>query len=731
VAKKFPFYKQLDTMDCGPTCLRMICSYYGKNYNLQYLRDITYQDREGVSLHAISEAAENLGLRTLAVKVDYMTLVDEVPLPCIAHWKHNHFVVVYKATKSHVWVADPGKEKLKYTRAEFEKGWLATVQDGTGEGILLALETSPEFFDLPEPPKEKKLGAKFIWAYLRPYRPMLFQVILGLFLGSFLMLIFPFLTQAIVDIGIGTRDLSFIYLILLAQLVLFVSSTAIAAVRSWLLLHIGARMNIALLSDFLIKLTRMPIRFFESKMIGDLLQRMSDHYRIELFLTSNGLRTMFSMLNLIVFGIVLLIYSQLIFGVFFAGSLIYIAWSLFFIKKRRIIDYKKFEAHAANQNALLEILNGMQEIKLQNSERRKRWNWERVQAKLFKTNVEGLAIEQYQTIGASFVNELKNIIISFLAAKSVIDGDLTLGMMLSVQYIIGQLNVPLLEFIQFLQSAQDASISLERMGEIHNKNDEIQAAEQQTAYIPEHGDFEFKNVWFRYGDSSAPWALKDISLKIPRGKVTAIVGSSGSGKTTLVKLLLRFYETNQGDISIGKTSISGIANRFWRSRCGAVMQDGFIFSDTIANNIGVSEDMVDRAKLLKAVHIANIQDFIEDLPLGYNTKVGASGIGLSQGQKQRLLIARAVYKNPEFLFFDEATNALDAENEKVIVENLNEFSQGKTVIVVAHRLSTVKDADQIIVMEKGELVEIGNHQTLTEKRGRYYQLIKNQLELGA
>jgi ATP-binding cassette subfamily B protein len=461
------------------------------------------------------------------------------------------------------------------------------------------------------------------------------------------------------------------------------------------------------------------------------MQRMSDHYRIEAFLTSNGLRALFSMVNLVVFGAILLSYSPLIFLVFFVASIIYIAWSLFFIKKRRTIDYKKFEAHSSNQNAILEILNGMQEIKLQNCERRKRWNWERVQARLFKVSLQGLAVEQYQTLGASFVNELKNILISFLAAKAVIDGNMTLGMMMSVQYIIGQLNVPLLEFIHFLQSGQDAAISMERMSEIHNQTDEVQNAQHQISHIPEQGNFEFKNIWFRYGDSSSPWAVKDVTLTIPRGKTTAIVGSSGSGKTTLVKLLLRFYEPTEGDLSLGNSSIAGIHNRFWRSRCGAVMQDGFVFSDTIASNIAVSDDIVDRAKLLRAVHVANIQSFIEDLPLGYNTKIGAAGVGLSQGQKQRLLIARAVYKNPEFLFFDEATNALDAENERVIVQNLDEFNQGKTVIVVAHRLSTVRNADQIVVMDKGEIVEIGNHETLVANRGKYYHLIKNQLELGA
>ena len=707
----------------------MIAKYYGKSYSLESLRDRTFKDRTGVSLHAISEAAESIGFRSIAVQVDYETLLEDVPLPCIAHWRQNHFVVVYKVTKKHVWVADPGKTNLKYTRKEFEDGWLSSIQDGSGEGILLALEAAPEFYDI-EAPKETKLGLRFVLGYLRPYRALIVQLFIGLLLGSMLQLVFPFLTQAIVDIGIGTRDIAFIYLILMAQLMIFVSSATVNVIRSWILLHIGARLNIALLSDFLIKLTKMPIRFFESKMIGDLMQRMRDHYRIELFLTSNGLRTFFSLITLLVFGIVLFIYSTTIFLIFFLSSIFYIAWSLFFIRRRKIIDYKKFDANSANQDSILELLQGMQEIKLQNCERRKRWNWERVQARLFKISIEGLSLEQYQGIGASVINEFKNILISFMAAKSVIDGDMTLGMMMSVQYIIGQMNMPLIEFISFLQTGQDAAISLERMGEIHNKKDEVQTATHQTEHIPESGDFQFKGLWFRYGDSSSPWALKDINVTIPRGKVTAIVGGSGSGKTTLVKLLLRFYDPTQGDISLGNNSISGIHNRFWRSQCGAVMQDGYIFSDTIAGNIGVSDDIVDKTKLLQAVHIANIREFIEELPIGYNTKIGGSGVGLSQGQKQRLLIARAVYKNPEFLFFDEATNALDAENEKIIVGNLAQFFHEKTVIVVAHRLSTVKNADQIIVMDKGEVVEIGTHKELVDLRGKYYNLIKNQLELG-
>lgn len=730
MAKKFPFFRQLDRMDCGPSCLRMISKFYGKSYSLQYLRDITYQDREGVSLHAISEASEMLGFRSLAVKVDYNTLVEDVPVPCIAHWRQNHFVVVYKATKKHVWVADPGRSKIKYSREEFEKGWLSTIQDGSGEGILLALEVSPEFYEHPEPPKEKKLGLKFIWSYLRSYKKLLIQLFLGLLLGSLLQLVLPFLTQAIVDIGIGTQDINFIYLILIAQLILFASSTTVRVIRQWILLHIGQRLNIALLSDFLIKLTKLPIRYFESKMIGDLMQRIQDHYRVEIFLSSNGLNSLFSLVNLVVFSIILGIYSPLILTIFILGSISYICWILILTRRRRILDYKRFEVNSDNQTEIVELLNGMQEIKLQNCERRKRWDWERVQARLFKVNVEGMALQHYQFTGGQVINELKNIFISFLAAKAVIDGNMTLGMMMSVQYIIGQLNVPLREMVSFIQIGQDAKISLERMAEVHNQEDEQQQASHQLTIIPDEGDFIFENMWFQYGDSGSPWALKDINLRIPRGKVTAIVGASGSGKTTLVKLLLRFYPVTKGEVRLGDHNVDNFHNRIWRDRCGAVMQDGYVFNDTIAGNIGISDDFVDKKKLLRAVKVANIQPFVESLPLSYNTKIGNSGVGLSQGQKQRMLIARAVYKSPEFLFFDEATNSLDAENEKIIVNNLDHFFEGKTVIVVAHRLSTVKNADQIIVLDKGEIAEIGDHKSLTAARGKYYHLIKNQLELG-
>jgi ATP-binding cassette subfamily B protein len=727
---KFPFYRQHDSMDCGPTCLRMIAKHYGKSYSLEWLRENSYIDREGVSLEGISDAAEAIGFHTLAVKIDYKTLVEDMPLPCIAHWRNKHFVVVYKTSDKYVWVSDPATGYVKYTKKEFLDGWSSDIEDGEKVGIVLALETTPEFFQTEEEERIDKSGFGFLFSYAFRYKKLLVQLLLGLLFGSLLQLLFPFLTQAVVDVGINTNDIDFIYLILAAQLMLFLSQTSVSFIQSWILLHISTRMNISLISDFLVKLMRLPIGFFDSKMVGDLLQRISDNYRIESFLTATTLTALLSVINLFVFGVVLLYYNSLIFLIFAVGSILFIGWILFFLKKRKIIDYKKFDQQSANQTKLIQIINGMQEIKLQNAETRKRWEWERIQARLFKVNISGLALNQYQVAGSRFINELKNIFIVFVSAKLVIDGELTLGMMLAIQYIMGQLNGVLLQLTDFIHSAQDAKISLERLGEIHNKEDEKEIATNQVNEIPMHGDLKLENVTFNYGNPSSPAVLKNISLTIPRGKVTAIVGTSGSGKTTILKLLLKFYTAQQGSIKVGEMPISNINNRAWRSACGAVMQDGYIFSDTIANNIGISDEQVDKEKLVKAVSIACIQDFVEALPLGYNSKTGANGNGLSEGQKQRLLIARAVYKNPEYLFFDEATNSLDTKNEKSIVENLDKFFKDKTVIVVAHRLSTVKDADQIVVIDQGEIVEIGDHKELTAKKGAYFNLVKNQLELG-
>ncbi len=728
---RFPFFKQLDQMDCGPTCLRMIAKHYGKSYSLQFLREHCYLDKEGVSVRGISEGAEHIGMRTLAIKIVYegnaaeeeMGMLD-VTFPCIAHWQQKHFVVVYKANQKNVWVADPGVGKIKMTRKKFMQGW---ASDGD-KGILLLLEPTPDFY-AQEGEQINKSGFGFLLKYLRPYHSLIIQLLLGLFLGSIFQLIFPFLTQSIVDFGIENRNIDFIYLILIAQLMLFFSQTSVSIIQSWILLHIGTRINVSLISDFLIKLMKLPIAYFETKMIGDLLQRIGDHQRIESFLTTSTLSIIFSFFNLIVFGIVLLIYNTTIFAIFTIASILFMLWVIIFLRKRRKVDHQRFEQLAENQSSLIELIQGMQEIKLQRSEKKRRWQWTHIQAKLFRANIRSLAITQYQDTGASFINQLKDILISFVAAKAVIEGQMTLGMMMAVQYIVGQLNAPLQQFIVFVRAAQDAKISLERLGEIHDKKEE-NTSEEHVDIIAEKGDIKLENLSFQYNKLS-DYVLKDINLIIPKGKITAIVGTSGSGKTTLVKLLLGFFQASNGSIKVGGTHLNNIKRSLWRKKCSAVMQDGFIFSDSIANNIAESDETVDKAKLMNAVSTANIQDFIESLPLAYNTKIGSRGNNLSQGQKQRLLIARAVYNNPDFLFFDEATNALDANNEKVIMENMNQFFQGRTVVVVAHRLSTVRNADQIIVLEKGELLEQGTHEELVATKGAYFHLVKNQLELGS
>ncbi len=676
----------------------------------------------------ISDAAESIGFRTLAAKIPFDKLKEEAPTPFIAHWRQRHFVVVYGFKKDQVLLSDPAHGLIKLSEKEFIDGWLSDAAAGEDNGVVLFLEPSPDFYQQEEESVNRS-SFGFLFNYLNPYKRFISQLVLGMLAGSILQLIFPFLTQSIVDFGIHNQDLGFVTLILIAQIMLFLSRTAVDFIRGWILLHLGTRINISILSDFPIKLMKLPVAFFDTKMVGDLIQRIGDHSRIESFLTSSTLNVVFSFINLLVFGLVLAIYNLTIFGVFLLGSSAYVIWILVFMKKRRDLDYKRFDRMSENQNSLIQLITGMQEIKLHNSEKQKRWEWERIQAKLFKLRVNGLALNQYQQAGSTFINELKNILITFLAAKSVIDGDITLGMMLAIQYIIGQLNAPLLELVGFIHTAQDAKISLERLGEIHQKDNEEDDSENKVTIFPPDMSLHLNQVSFKY-EGADEHALKDIVLVVPHGKTTAIVGASGSGKTTLLKLLLKFYEPTSGDIRLGDISLSSYSNRMWRDKCGAVLQDGFIFSDTIAKNIAVSDEIIDKEKLIYAVNVANIQHFVESLPLGYNTKIGSDGHGLSQGQKQRLLIARAVYKNPEYIFFDEATNALDANNEKVIMERLNKFVKGRTVVVVAHRLSTVRNADQIIVLDKGQITEVGNHAELTNKRGDYYQLVKNQLELG-
>lgn len=725
----FPIYIQADIMDCGPACLQMIAKYYGRYYSLSTLRECCFITREGVSLRGMSEAAEKIGLRTIGIRCEYEDLITDAPLPFIAHWNQEHFVVVYKIKNGKVWVADPGHGKLIYTAGQFKKCWISTTDGEKCLGIVLLLDPSPDFYKAADE-KNTKNGISYLFRYLSPYKKFVIQLVLGLLLGSLLQLIAPFLTQSIVDIGIKTSNLRFIHLILIAQLVLIAGRLSVDFIRSWILLHISTRINISLISDFLIKLMRLPIRFFDTKMIGDIIQRIEDHSRIENFLTSQMLSVLFSMFNLIIFGIILLLYNIPIFLIFLAGSSLYFIWVYLFMKKRRDIDYKRFAQMAVEQSNLIQLITGMQEIKLNNCERQKRWEWERIQARLFKVNVQSLSLSQYQQMGALFFNETKNILITIMAATAVIKGEMTLGMMLAVQYIVGQLNSPVEQMLTFIRGAQDAKISLDRLGEVHELKDEEPEEEQRLKELPSLHGIKLNNLSFQYDGPYALKVLHGINLEIPAGKVTAIVGASGSGKTTLVKLMLGFYPPIEGQILIGDTSLDNFNQSWWRSRCGVVMQDGFIFSDTIARNISVSDEIIDKERLLYAVKIANIQEYIEDLPLKYNTKIGQDGVGLSQGQKQRLLIARAVYKNPDFIFLDEATNALDASNERIIMENLDYFFKGRTVIVVAHRLSTVKNADQIIVLAKGQIVEKGTHNELTALKGIYYKLVKNQLELG-
>lgn len=729
--KKFPFYKQPDTKDCGPTCLRIVSKYYGKSISLQQIRNLSETTREGSSLLGLSDAAENLGFRSMGVQIDFNTLTEEVPFPCVAHWNKNHFVVVYKIDKNNkVYISDPSYGLITYTREEFIKSWIGeNANENTEEGIVLILETTPAFFQTEFDAEESKASFAFLSKYLLKYKTLVIQLAIGLLGGSLLSLIFPFLTQSIVDVGIQNQDINFIYVVLLAQIMLFLGRMGIETIRSWILLHLSARINISIISDFFIKLMKLPISFFDTRMTGDIMQRINDHHRIEQLLTSSSLNTLFSLVNLIIFSIVLLFYDYRLFLVYLVGAVLYIGWISFFLKKRKELDYKRFSQVSQEQSKVIELINGMQEIKMHNAEKQKRWDWEFLQVKLFKIRIKSLSLEQWQSVGGNFINQMKDILVSFLSAKLVLSGNLTLGMMLSVQYIIGQLNSPLLQLIDFIKQTQDAKISLERLGEIHDKDDEEDKNEQYATDVPKQ-DIEIRDMSFRYIGSDVP-VFENLNLTIPYQQTTAIVGASGSGKTTLLKLLMKFYDPDQGEIRIGNTNMKNISPRYWRDHCGVVMQEGYVFNDTIANNIAVGEDHIDKQKLRRAVEIANIKDFIESLPLSYNTKIGNEGVGVSGGQKQRLFIARAVYKSPEYILFDEATSALDANNEKVIMENLEQFFKGKTAVVIAHRLSTVRHADKIIVLDQGKVVEEGSHADLVDLRGEYYRLVRNQLELGS
>lgn len=718
----FPADKQYDSSDCGAACLKNISKYYGKIYSIQTFRELSHVTREGVSFLGVDEAAQAVGFETKRVRIDYDFLSSEATLPCIVHWEQNHFVTVYKIKKDKIFISDPAIGRVIVSKKTFIEKWVSNNE----KGIALLLEPVKTFYEK----KDEKISGdnyKFIINYLKPHRKLFVQLVLGLFVGSIFQLIFPFLTQAIVDKGINLKNIEIIKLILLAQFFLILGRTSVSLIRGWLMLYISSRINISLIYDFLSKLSKLPLKFFDNRIIGDIIQRIGDHQRIESFLTGSTLNLLFSGLNFIVFSIVLVVYNHIIFLIFIVCSVLYVGWILIFLGKRKEIDYEKFSKLSDNQSKIIQFIRGMQEIKLNNNQRFRISEWAKVQVGLFKINIKSLAITQYQQGGIFFINEFRYILITFLSATFVINGDITIGMMLAIQYIIGQLDTPVDQLLTFIYSMQDAKISTERIYEVRRRENEKQGIYSELKIDNSNPYIRIENLTFQYSGKYSEKVLGSLNLAIPLNKKTAIVGKSGSGKTTLIKLLLGFYEPTEGKISIGERLLKDINPDFWRARCGAVMQDGFIFTDTIENNITLNAETENYNKLLKAVELVNLTGLIESLPMKLKTKIGSEGHGLSQGQKQRILIARAIYKNPEFIMFDEATNSLDAENERIIINNLDEYFKGKTMLVCAHRLSTIKNADLIVVLESGKVSEYGNHEKLLNLKDRYFELIKNQL----
>lgn len=726
--KSFPHEFQMDAKDCGPACLKIIAKYYGKYYSLQYLRDLCGITRKGVSILDISYAADKIGLRAVSVKVVIEDLITRVTLPAIVHWNNDHFIVIYKATKNKIYVSDPAKGLISYTHEQFKEKWYKA--DGS-YGVLMILQPMASFKQIEAHEKIERLkNFENLLGYFTPYKKAFGILFLIMFIATILQAFLPFISKAVIDTGIRTQDVNFVYIVLVANIVLLLSITLSNILRDWVLLHVTTRVNISLISDYLIKLMKLPVSFFENKLVGDILQRAYDHERIRHFIMDNSLGMLFSCITFVIFSVILLIFNVAIFFIFLGGSILYVLWLFIFLKVRRKLDWEYFDLLSKDRSYWVETIGNIQEIKINNYEDTKRWKWEAIQARLYKLNVKILNINNAQMLGSQFINNLQNMAVTFYCAIAVINGDITFGIMISTQFIIGMLNGPIVQFVGFIQSAQYAKISFMRINEIHQLQDEddMVSISANSMELPKDKSLNVKNLSFAYS-SHSPLVLKGIYLTIPEGKVTAIVGDSGCGKSTLLKLLLRLYLPSYGEICIGDMNINNVSLRQWRERCGCVMQEGKVFNDTIQNNIALNDEKVDYEALQRATDIANIAKEIEAMPQGYQTMIGEMGRGLSGGQKQRLLIARALYKNPDYLFLDEATNALDTINEQKIVTALNNVFKNRTVIVIAHRLSTIKKADQIVVMKDGMIVELGNHGALIEQKGYYYKLIQSQYDL--
>ena len=723
---RFPVEYQMDSQDCGPASLKIIAKHFGKFYSLQFMRDRCGITKEGVSLLDLSTGAESIGLRTLAIKCTINDVVNSIPFPAILFWKNSHFVVVYHSDKKHIWVSDPAKGRIKYSHEEFKQGW---YQKGEKRGVLLAVEPTAEFKDSKAEREQKKNSFSSILKYFFPYKHNFGLIFIIMLVVTALQGMLPFISKAVIDVGIRTSDVKFIHMVLIGNISILLSVMIFNVLRDWILLHITARVNIALISDYLIKLMKLPVTFFENKLMGDILQRAQDHERIRSFIMNNSLALIFSTFTFVIFSIILLIYNAIIFYIFLAGSILYVCWVLLFLSIRKKLDWEYFELLSRNQSYWVETVSAIQDIKVYNYEKYRRWKWEEIQARLYHVNKRVLAITNAQNLGAQFIESIKNMGIVFFCAMAVIKGDITFGVMISTQFIIGMLNGPLVQFINFVVGAQYAKISFLRINEIRQLEDEEELLSiGNTSILPEKKTIRLENIHFQYTQNS-PLVLRNIYLQIPEDKITAIVGGSGSGKSTLLKLLVRLYKPSYGEIKMDTMNVNAINLRQWRNLCGVVMQDGKMFSDTILNNIVLDADRIDYDWLREVCRIAQIEDEINAMPKGFETIIGETGRGLSGGQKQRLLIARALYKNPKFLFLDEATNALDSINERKIVDALNNAFQQRTVVVIAHRLSTIRNADQIVVLDKGFIVEAGNHQTLMEKKGHYFELVSSQMQI--